>query len=198
MRRFSLPIISLLLLAAISCKENKKNTETEAPATVEGTPAADASKVPWRVGFRLDSSPKDVFIPRPGKPDSGTKIVSFIAKRAKDIATWERIELELADGAKEVLAPVDTSMGYELRQHEGAGVDLVLFAQDGSPSGAIGPLKRLHIYTKTQAVAAPRIDGKAVLVLSIDGTREELAPAALEAIDQQVLASKSTSPPSGP
>lgn len=185
--RPTLFLLGVSTLLAFGCKETKNKSETKPEAEVIAKAPKDAPVVPWRVGFGLDDSKRDVFIPRPGTPDAGTKIISFVAKRAKDIATWERIELELASGENETLAP-DATMDYELRQHEGAGVDLVLFAQDGSRHKSIGPLKRLHIYTKSQAVAAPRIDGKATLVLTMGETREELAPADLAAIEQHVIA----------
>tara|TARA_R110002073_G_scaffold123819_1_gene267638 strand:+ start:35051 stop:35881 length:831 start_codon:yes stop_codon:yes gene_type:complete len=186
MRRIIIPFISLFILVTAGCKGAKKNSETAPEAQAAEATSSDKPVAPWRVGFGLDDSKTDVFIPRPGKPDGSTKVVSFISKRAKDIATWERIALELADGSKEVLAP-DRTVSYELRQHEGAGVDLVLLKADGTQTRTIGPLARLHIYTKSLATAAPRIDGKAVLIVNIGEARTELTPTNLAAIEQHAI-----------
>ncbi len=159
-------------------------TPSKSPAELPQENAAQTPDVPWRVGFALDSAKKDVFIPRPSKPEKGTAIKSFVARRAKDLATWERLELELANGTTETLAAIDSTHSYEFRQHPQAGVDLAVIAADGTSVQTIGPLRRAHLYTKALAEEAPRVDGKASLVIRQGDTRIELTPSELANLGQ--------------
>lgn len=169
-----------LALAACSSKQRDSAQRDPEPA------ANSATSIPWRIGFRIDDAPRDVFIPRPTTPE-GTAITSFIARRAQDVRTWERIDVALADGRTEVLEPLDASADYRLVPRPTAGINLVVQSASAEQTRVIGPLSGLRIVTKAALQAAPSVNGKNALVVQWGETEQTRSATQLQALPTHVM-----------